>query len=178
MQTWRPLQWILFGLPMRKWSRHTSLEDRVPTNFIWVFPFSWWNAMTWQWGQGTRLIVGVLAASPLNTLRQEQNAWYIGGTLMHYSNTNLSIFCSHDLTQNINNHGMYVGMGNSAVIGSDNGPSQRQAINWNNAGILLNGPMVQILEKSESIYNSFHSRNSIWKLRKLNGGSFVMGSMG
>ena len=37
----------------------------------------------------------------------------------------------------------HIGVGNLAIIGSDNGlsPSRRQAIIWTNAGILLNGPL-------------------------------------
>ena len=75
----------------------------------------------------------------------------------------------------------HICISNLAIIGSDNGlpPARRQAIIWNNAGILLIEPLgtkfSEISVKSE--FKHFHSRKCTWKCRLRNGIHFVSASM-
>ena len=63
-------------------------------------------------------------------------------------------------------------------IGLDSGlsPGRRQAIIWNNAGILLIGPLGTNFSEFQSKFIHVHSRKCIWKYRLINGGHFVSAS--
>ena len=65
------------------------------------------------------------------------------------------------------------------IIASDNGlsPGRRQAIIWNNAGILSIGLLGTNFSEIWSKFWHFLSRKCAWKCRLRNGGHFVSASM-
>ena len=74
----------------------------------------------------------------------------------------------------------HICVGNLTIIGSDNGlsPGRYQAIFWNNAGILLIGPLgTNFSEILIEKLVHFYSRNCIWKCRQQNGGHFASASI-
>ena len=65
------------------------------------------------------------------------------------------------------------------IIGSYNGlsPGWRQAIIWNNAGLLWIEPLEKASVKFQSEFKHFHSRKCTWTCRLWNGVHFVSASM-
>ena len=92
-----------------------------------------------------------------------------------------SIFSEHTRMISLTHWGRvtHICVGNIIIIGSDNGlsPGRRQAIIWNNAGILLIGTLGT---NSSEILNEIHPfslKKIVWKRRLRNGGHFVSASM-